>query len=361
MPGWASACAGDPQPCPEQRLGAVTGDFSEVPFECEQAKFALLALLLAACQSLPTPTPAALSAASLTPRARPRIIATQTPRPIFASLTPSLTPNELPVPSVTLAASLVGAATRTPLPAEAVSPEPSHLLLDWPLLHGAEALSRVYPYGGTNGLRLQVHHGVDLIRAVGTPILAAADGIVVHGGSDFSTRFGAYTNYYGNRSSSGTHSLSDEQPSSRCTATWKRAGRCGQAVARANSWHGWRQRYRAGATSPFRGALGSAFDFDPRATRNCGCAPADHGLVAGRVTAADGRLLYGVTVDVQSAQVRSSAPPMASSVNADVVFGENFTLGNLPRTLIRLGAARHRAFRPLGLRFSRAMTGSIFS
>ncbi len=298
-------------------------------------RFALLALLLAACQSLPTPTPAALSAASLTPRVRPQIIATQTPRPIFASLTPSLTPNELPVPSGTLAAPLIGAATSPPLPAGAVPPEPSHLLLDWPLLHGADALSRVYPYGGTNGLRLQVHHGVDLIRAVGTPILAAADGIVVHGGSDFSTRFGAYTNYYGNLVVI-RHSFlsSDEQQVFTLYGHMEHVQvAAGQAVRQGE------QIGTVGASGialgphlHFEVRLGSAFDFD--ATRNPELwlrPPADHGLLAGRVTAADGRLLYGVTVDVQSAQVRSSAPTYGDqSVNADVVFGENFTLGNLP-------------------------------
>jgi murein DD-endopeptidase MepM/ murein hydrolase activator NlpD len=41
-------------------------------------------------------------------------------------------------------------------------------------------------------------HGVSFINSTGTPVLAAAGGTVVAAGSDASTPYGPYTNYYGN-------------------------------------------------------------------------------------------------------------------------------------------------------------------
>jgi len=57
---------------------------------------------------------------------------------------------------------------------------------------------RTYPYGGTSGGKLQVHHGVDLVNPQGTLIMAAGDGVVFYAGDDLTTVFGAYPNYYGN-------------------------------------------------------------------------------------------------------------------------------------------------------------------
>ena len=41
---------------------------------------------------------------------------------------------------------------------------------------GVNYVARTYPYGGTSGGSLQVHHGVDMENPRGTPILAAAAG-----------------------------------------------------------------------------------------------------------------------------------------------------------------------------------------
>jgi len=57
---------------------------------------------------------------------------------------------------------------------------------------------RTYPYGGTSGGKLQVHHGVDFENPTGTLILAAGDGVVFYAGDDLTTVFGASPNYYGN-------------------------------------------------------------------------------------------------------------------------------------------------------------------
>jgi hypothetical protein len=58
---------------------------------------------------------------------------------------------------------------------------------------------RVYPYGSTaNGTR-EPHHGVEFPVPYGTPILAAADGVVFFAGSDEQeSRFSPWENFYGN-------------------------------------------------------------------------------------------------------------------------------------------------------------------
>lgn len=317
-------------------------------------RLALLAVLLAACQSLPTPTPAApLTAPTPTPLARPQIVPTQTPRPIFASLTPSQTPSDLST-SATLAAPLSGAPTLT-LPAVTAPTSPSHLLLAWPLLNGAATLSRAYPYGGTNGQRLQVHHGIDLIRPLGTPILAAAAGTVVYAGNDFSIRFGAYTNYYGNLvviqhpflAPDGQAVFTLYGHMEHVSTAAGQTVRHGEPIGTVGA-----SGIALGPHLHFEVRLGSAFDFD--ATRNPELwleLPADRGLLAGRVTDSAGRIVNGVTVDVRSAQESYSTPTYGDqSVNADANFGENFTLGNLPAENYTVSVSRDGR-----LRFSRAV------
>lgn len=297
-------------------------------------RLALLAILLAACGSLPTPTPAASSAPSETPIARPQIISTQTPRPIFASLTPSLVPLVLPTATLTPTYTGSGVATWTPLPQATMLRSASHLWLQWPLFYGAATLSRVYPYGGTNGRRLQVHHGVDLIRPAGTAILAAADGTVFYAGNDFSTLFGSYTNYYGNLvviqhpflSPDGLTVFTLYGHMEHVIVGAGQTVRQGEQIGTVGS-----SGIALGPHLHFEVRLGSAYDFD--ATRNPELwlqPPDDHGLLAGRVIDPYGRRVDGVTVEVQSSRTRFSAPTYGDqSVNSDDSFGENFALGNL--------------------------------
>jgi murein DD-endopeptidase MepM/ murein hydrolase activator NlpD len=59
-------------------------------------------------------------------------------------------------------------------------------------------VARVYPYGGTQFGQFDVHLGVDMQNPRFTPIVAVADGVVVYAGDDLSTAYGPYTDYYGN-------------------------------------------------------------------------------------------------------------------------------------------------------------------
>ncbi len=55
-----------------------------------------------------------------------------------------------------------------------------------------------YPFGSTAGGNYRAHHGMDIPNVMGTPVLAATDGEVVHAGPDDKLLLGPYNNFYGN-------------------------------------------------------------------------------------------------------------------------------------------------------------------
>jgi murein DD-endopeptidase MepM/ murein hydrolase activator NlpD len=55
-----------------------------------------------------------------------------------------------------------------------------------------------YQFGSTAGNHYRTHHGVDIPNIIGTPVLAATDGEVVHAGPDDKILLGPYNNFYGN-------------------------------------------------------------------------------------------------------------------------------------------------------------------
>jgi murein DD-endopeptidase MepM/ murein hydrolase activator NlpD len=55
-----------------------------------------------------------------------------------------------------------------------------------------------YRFGSTQGKKRDPHHGVEFLNPQSTPVLAAADGVVVVAGDDKKTLYGPYYNYYGN-------------------------------------------------------------------------------------------------------------------------------------------------------------------
>jgi murein DD-endopeptidase MepM/ murein hydrolase activator NlpD len=63
---------------------------------------------------------------------------------------------------------------------------------------GNELADTTYRYGGTQGGARDPHHGVDLSNAFGTPVHAAADGVVVFAGSDAQVPVAQWSNFYGN-------------------------------------------------------------------------------------------------------------------------------------------------------------------
>ncbi len=76
---------------------------------------------------------------------------------------------------------------------------PGTLLLDRPIAAPAnDQVDASYRFGSTQDKKRDPHHGVEFLNPQGTPVLAAADGIVVVAGDDQQTLYSLYSNYYGN-------------------------------------------------------------------------------------------------------------------------------------------------------------------
>jgi hypothetical protein len=102
----------------------------------------------------------------------------------------------------------VDAETETPAPAmpDATAPIPTpdgataaeHYWLARPIGPDAnDAVDRYYPYGSRGDGTLPVHHGVEFVNPIGTPVLAVAPGTVVVAGDDAQRSIGARPDYYG--------------------------------------------------------------------------------------------------------------------------------------------------------------------
>ena len=116
-------------------------------------------------------------------------ISTDTPPLSTDTPTPTATPTSV----VTLTPSV------TCDPAEDYCIEAGHFFLDRPItLPGTDTIDRGYPYGSTEGGTRDPHHGVEFYNASGTPVLAAADGLVVVAGDDSQTIYAIHPNSYGN-------------------------------------------------------------------------------------------------------------------------------------------------------------------
>ena len=74
-----------------------------------------------------------------------------------------------------------------------------HFLLQRPIGSvGKQSIERSYPYGSTEGGMREPHHGVEFANPQGTPVLAAADGVVVFAGNDKNVTLAWVPAYYGN-------------------------------------------------------------------------------------------------------------------------------------------------------------------
>jgi len=88
----------------------------------------------------------------------------------------------------------------TPLPC---SPElcvnPGHFWMERPIDPGnSDSIDATYRYGSTQEGTRPTHHGVEFVNEEGTPVLAAADGLVIVAGTDFQETYADFPFYYGN-------------------------------------------------------------------------------------------------------------------------------------------------------------------
>jgi len=63
---------------------------------------------------------------------------------------------------------------------------------------GIDVIDPTYRYGSTQGGVRETHHGVEFVNSQGTPVLAAADGVVIVAGNDYQTPYAAVPGFYGN-------------------------------------------------------------------------------------------------------------------------------------------------------------------
>ena len=314
----------------------------------------LLILLIAACRPAPALTPFAAAAPNtqLVHLRADTPVPTQTPKPIFITWTPdpaSAFPT-LFVPPATLTITPTLATTSldesvptwTPLPTWTIPPQAGstaindHFLFSYPVAgNGSRSLSRVYPYGGTYNGRLQVHHGVDLVHPMGTPLFAAADGAVLYAGNDFVTQFGPENNYYGYLVVIQHNFLSAEQlPVFTLYGHMQQVNVQAGQVLREGDVIGTigQSGVARGPHVHFEVRVGDPFDFGATRNPELWLRPLpDSGLLVGRVTDTNGSPLYGVTLNVQSNQITRNAYTYVDDlVNRDPSLDENFSLGDLP-------------------------------
>ncbi len=140
--------------------------------------FAFTMLILYAC------APVSDSPASINP------FDTNTPLPL-AYESPAPIPSSIPKP--------------TSAPKQEIECQPdfcirtSNFSLARPILPPGNNRSEAqYPFGGTQGGARDVHHGIEFNNPIGTPVHAAADGVVIFASSDDSEIFGPFAGYYGN-------------------------------------------------------------------------------------------------------------------------------------------------------------------
>lgn len=310
--------------------------------------------------AVPTANPAASRTPTLPPTKTLTPTSTLTPTPTLTptlTMTHTLTPTITPTPTDTLTPTItntpvpIASATPTdpasdpnytPPPTWTPPPMESQVLLDdhyrlrRPIADGGvNWVDRTYPYGGTSGRRLAVHHGVEFVNPRGTPILAAADGTVLFAGNDGTIQVGPQLNYYGNVVIIQHDFASpDGQPVFTVYGHMDRVEvEAGQVVQQG------RQLGTVGATGIAQGPhlhfevrVGDAFDFGATRNPELWIYPFQtFGTLAGQVVDANGAPLYDVTIQVDSMDITRYAFSYGdNSVNGDPEFGENFTLGDLP-------------------------------
>ena len=248
-------------------------------------------------------------------------------------------------------------ATVTPLPSPAVSSTPAtpcadqacataaeHFWLERPIPAGyVNYPDRTYPYGSTfQGLR-EPHHGIEFFNPSGTPVVAAAPGIVVVAGNDGTTAYGPATDFYGNLVVVQLDQPYMGQPVFTLYAHL-------QSVSTTTGQH-----VNTGDVLGLVGytgvALGPHLHFEVRLGRNDYLSTRnpelwlkpllynDHrwGVIAGRVVDTDGHPVDGYTVVVRPVAVDYDEPRSQylttyarESLNGDDALQENFAIGDMP-------------------------------
>jgi murein DD-endopeptidase MepM/ murein hydrolase activator NlpD len=232
--------------------------------------------------------------------------------------------------------------------------EAGHFLLERPIaLPGINTIDRGYPYGGTDGGKREPHHGVEFYDASGTPVLAAADGLVVSAGDDSRMMIGPRVNFYGEVIVLEHHFPGNPQPIYTLYGHLSKVEvLTGQAVQSGDKIG------EVGATGE---ATGSHLHFEVRvgqnnydSTRNpilwlkplAGGDGVSYGVIAGGLMDAEGKTLQTTNINIQyfldTAKPEVAAfqvdtyPPDNQAANGDDRWNENFALSDITAGNYRL-------------------------
>ena len=194
---------------------------------------------------------------------------------------------------------------------------------------------KAYPYGSNRGGTLRTHHGVEFNVPRRTEVLAAASGTVVVAGDDQISQLGATTDFYGNVVVIEHDSGIDDQ------MVYTVYGHLSEIMVDIG------QHVHALDVIALSGASGVAdgphLHFEVRVgentyenTRN----PLlwlypfpDRGVVAGKITTADGKPANGAQISLRRIDAPSAYAATSSyaddSVNPDDIWQENFALDDI--------------------------------
>ena len=146
------------------------------------SNFLIIAFILTSCA--PIPIPISPTATIVLPQASPT--------------SPALTSTIIPEP--------IPQSTATSIKSIPCGPKledycitQGHFILQRPIKVPAnDSVDRTYPYGSTARSTREPHHGVEFLNKFGTPVHAAADGVVVFAGADKESVYSPWQNFYGN-------------------------------------------------------------------------------------------------------------------------------------------------------------------
>ncbi|NDJ63242.1 MAG: peptidoglycan DD-metalloendopeptidase family protein [Chloroflexi bacterium] len=307
-------------------------------------------------QVWPTPSAHLFPTFTPTPSSTPEVVFGPTRSNPFPTFTPTPTRTATFVIRATQAnpfPTFTPTATRTPRPTEpppTFTPPPAavaatfseHYRLQRPVSSGdTNWIARNYPYGGTNGGTLQVHHGVEFVNPIGTPLLAAASGVILYAGSDSGVIFGPVPNYYGNlvviqhdfTAPDGLPMFTLYGHMDRIDVQAGQTVRASQQIGTVGS-----SGIALGPHLHFEVRVGDPFDFGATRNPELWIRPFfEYGTLAGRVADAAGNPLYEVTIQIRSNELTRNAFSYGGpSVNPDPLLGENFTMGDLPADYYRV-------------------------
>ena len=284
----------------------------------------------------PSYTPSNIPTLTLTPSSTTVLVSNSTVIPTNTKR-PTVTPKIIVTTINTTVPGVFGGDPATwtpPAPRPTISPV-DHYVFQRPIAADhVNYWARNYSYGSTDGGNRPVHHGIDFENDTGTPVIAAADGVVYYAGPDITTLFGPQPNFYGNviviqhlfKDGDGQTIYSLYGHLSEIEIKTGQTVRVGQEIGLVGS-----AGVAIGPHLHFEVRSGNPQDYNATRNPELWIAPyLDSGVLAGRVADLNDQPVFGIEVEMQSLSIYRSAYTYGDgTVNGDPVRGENFVIPDM--------------------------------